>query len=169
MAPNRELDDALGGVEDEVAAAAAADPWREFSNARGARGGALPDIDEHGKIGGRRRAEGQRGVVEVVVVGQAASPSRLRALGDILGRCGLVSPKDRSSRWISFISLMEYARNHATHFSRSFYSHTWETLDTAPHVVKLPNAKSPRHRPPSPSTTATCANPPGFLSMPTSC
>ena len=98
----------MGGVKDEVAAAAAADPWREFSNARGARGGALPDIDEHGKIGGRRRAEGQRGVVEVVVVGQAASPLQLRALVRHLGPPQLWLTTLAADR--SLNSLVEYAQ-----------------------------------------------------------
>ena len=60
VAPIREVEDALGVAEDEdEAAAAAADPWIEFKSARGARGGALPDMDEQGGMEGRGREGGQ--------------------------------------------------------------------------------------------------------------
>lgn len=52
VAPIREVDDAPEVAEEAVTAGA--DAGREFSNARGARGGALPDIDEQGGRGDGR-------------------------------------------------------------------------------------------------------------------
>ena len=63
-------------ADEEEAAAVATDPWREFRSARGARGGALPDIDGQDEMGREGREGRQKVVAEVVVVGQAASPSQ---------------------------------------------------------------------------------------------
>lgn len=140
VAPIREAEDALGGLKDEEAeAAAAADPWREFNNARGARGGALPDIDEHGTRERRWREGSQRDVDEVVVVGQAASPCDFApwATSWTAVACGLVSPDDHPFLDLSFIALMKYA--HIQLFPLFLLEHTCKTFGTAPHVVKLFN------------------------------
>ncbi len=108
MAPIREDEDAFAAAWDEdegAAAAAAADPWREFKSARGARGGALPDIGEHDEMDGGGR-EGNRRVVVRWWSWVKRHRPQLRALVDILGHLNFVC---NSFGNCSLVSLVEYA------------------------------------------------------------
>ena len=60
VAPIREPAAGAPGAAEEEDAAAAEGPWIELRSARGARGGAFPDIDGHGEVG-RGGNEGEGG------------------------------------------------------------------------------------------------------------
>ena len=143
VAPIREVEDAFGVAWDEDEAAAAVDPCREFNRARGARGGALPDIGEHDGIedGGR---EGSRRVVdEVVVVGQAASPSTSRP-------CRHLSPPQ-----LSFPTLPAIV-----HSFHSWNTHTFHLDDDRISLYSLRRPSTDLPKPHKTQTTSTHQSPP---------
>ena len=143
VAPIRDAEDVLRFEDEEVEAAAAEDPWREFNNARGARGGALPDIDEHGAREGERRANGKRDVDEVVVVGQAASPSTSRP-------CRHLSPPQ-----LSFPTLPAIV-----HSFHSWNTHTFHLDDDRISLYSLRRPSTDLPKPHKTQTTSTHQSPP---------
>lgn len=166
VAPIRDAEDVLRFEDEEVEAAAAEDPWREFNNARGARGGALPDIDEHGAREGERRADGKRDVNEVVVVGQAASPCDFAPWATSWAAVALFRPM--TVPFLTFVrALMKYAHISSNTFFRLLLLAHMENGRYRTTCRKI--AQHQMIQPPPPTSYTSTGSPKTSILLPSTC